>query len=113
MLKSSGNARGASWGDKHTAPCSNQISIVVQGGLEVCDNAHSLGVMKKVKDTQSSDGHGDFQLRRRDQPHCHCRGAVAENCLSGGTSGPVSTTNQVDDLRMDVATCWGCCTGWI
>ena|SRR5208282_1961998 len=49
MLKSSGNARGASWGDKHTAPCSNQISIVVQGGLEVCDNAHSLGVMKKVK----------------------------------------------------------------
>src|ERR1019366_3086588 len=44
-----GQLRGPPWETDTTLHCPNQNSIVASGGLEVCDDAHRLGVMKKVK----------------------------------------------------------------
>ena len=98
LSKSAENGFGAAsravLGNGTTLHCLNQITIIEQGGLRVGDDAHSLGVMKKVKGPQSQDGHGDFQLRRRDQPHCYGRGAIAEN---RGPCGVGPATGHVDD----------------
>src|ERR1039458_3380700 len=55
LSKSAENGFGAAsravLGDGTTLHCLNQITIIEQGGLRVGDDAHSLGVMKKVKDT--------------------------------------------------------------
>jgi hypothetical protein len=35
--------------DRHTLNCPNQISIIALSGFEVCDDAHTLFVMKAVR----------------------------------------------------------------
>src|ERR1039458_1683972 len=53
LSKSAENGFGAAsravLGNGTTLHCLNQITIIEQGGLRVGDDAHSLGVMKKVK----------------------------------------------------------------
>jgi hypothetical protein len=44
-----GQHRGPSWLYGTPPRYPNQISIIPQGGLDVCDDAHWLGVMKKVR----------------------------------------------------------------
>ncbi len=44
-----GQLRGPSGVTGIPLHCPNQKSIVASGGLDVCDDAHRLGVMKKVK----------------------------------------------------------------
>jgi hypothetical protein len=47
----------AACGNGHTSVCSDPIIIIAHGGLEVCDGAHRLFVMKKpVPGAQCSDG---------------------------------------------------------
>jgi hypothetical protein len=41
-----GQLRGPSWETGKPLNCPNQVSIVAQGGLEVCDAAHGMFVMK-------------------------------------------------------------------
>jgi len=44
-----GQFRGPSWETWTPLDCPSQMAIVALGGLEVCDGAHWLVVMKKVK----------------------------------------------------------------
>jgi len=42
-----GQLRGPSWETGTPLNCNNQMAIVALGGLEVCDGAHWVIVMKK------------------------------------------------------------------
>jgi hypothetical protein len=43
-----GQFRGPGLVDRHTSHCPNQISIIAQGKLDVCDGGYGPLVMKKI-----------------------------------------------------------------
>jgi hypothetical protein len=44
-----GQLRVAVLGERHTSNCPNQIFIIAQGEVGVCDDRHRLDGMKKVE----------------------------------------------------------------
>ena len=45
-----GQLRGSVLVERHTSGCPNQIFIIANNRMEVCDGAHWLFVMKKARD---------------------------------------------------------------
>jgi hypothetical protein len=44
--------------DRHTSRCPNSVLIIAHDGMEVCDGAHWLFVMKRALDPVSEEGNG-------------------------------------------------------
>jgi hypothetical protein len=71
LSKSAENGFGAAsravLGDRHTDSCPNQVSIITQGGWDVCDSGHGWFVRTKVGGRIAEVGTLAARARRKER----------------------------------------------